>query len=71
MRTKNVPRSVYRAYVLGNRGHLSRLGKLGAQKRKQLAEERAAKKEMELACHLACANTIAQEAHEDICPLPD
>lgn len=72
MRTdKGVPRSVFRAYVLGDRGRLSRLGKYGAKKRKQLAQKRAEEKRKSLELDLACADSIAQEAHEDICPLPD
>jgi len=65
------PRSVHRSIILNDRRNLSRLGRLGAQRKKELALVRAVKKERELALALISADEMALQAHEDICPLPD
>jgi hypothetical protein len=63
---KEPPPVVRFAIVLDDYGALSRLGRAGAKKRKEIS---AKDREKKVKFMLACAAQIAQEANEDLCPV--
>jgi hypothetical protein len=65
---------VQKAILSGNHEALSRMALSSARKRKQKAEERkilVKKKRIELLRLAADSLKVAQQAHEDICPVDD
>ncbi len=66
-----VPRSVLLAQLVGDRVALSRFGRLGATRRREIRQAEKIKKEEMLAGQLRECEQIAHEAHEDICPVDD
>ena len=67
MRTKKEPPLIVQyTILLGDKGALSRLGRAGAKRKKEIIEE---EKKRKLQTMLRFAYEIAHEANEDICPL--
>lgn len=64
---KKVPPPIVKfAMIVGDRDKLSRLGKAGAARKKEIA---ARDREIRERMMLACAAEMAEQANEDICPI--
>lgn len=66
-KAKKAPPAIVRfAQIIGDRAALSRLGRAGAMRKKEIAEKDRERKERFM---LAGAEEMAQEANENICPV--
>lgn len=67
MKKKRTPMVLF-AMLAGDRGALSRLGRYGAVKKKEIAAE---DRERRMRRHLESAREISEQANEHIVPLDD